>query len=1048
MNSTLWAQTGPGGVSSGAKLWVKADQGVTTSLANVSLWTDQSGSGNNAAQGTAAHRPDLNPVVTNYRPSIYFNGNNDNLTLNDLIAAGSTSVSIFAVGSNESGGDAWHSLFAGQASGAWIFGGYGLTAFASNNATFGFWVNSYLANQAGNAWIDQPMAILEGGYGSGSLEYYRNAGLIGSDSYSGIVGDIGTTTIGGGPGTSNSHKGYISEIAVYDRKLSAAERLRVNSYLSLKYGITMNRAGSGGNYVRSNGNGIYSDGGVATYWNGVIGIGRDDNSGLVQRQSRSASDSVRLYLGTLAASNAANTSNFSANNQFIVAGHDAKATCITDASGPSRPTGIAARMPRTFKVVNTGYSGTFTLEVQLGNCGLTGTWAPADLRLLVDNDGDFTDATVFAPGGGLSISVVGGYVRVSGIGIAQLPANATRYLTLGVSAYAPPTGPGGVLAGNVFWSKANAGVTITTGKVSGWADQSGGGNNAVQGNSAYRPTWSAVRNNYNPSLYFNGNDDHLTMNDLIAAGSQEVSVFAVGTNESGGDAWHSMVLGQSYSGWTGGGYGICSMDASSSTMGFWVNNYGTYRAFTAWADRPMAINEGEYGSGSLQFYQNSLLAGSSAYNGIVGDNGTTHIGGGDATNYNHKGHIAEVIIFKTKLAASERYKVNSYLGLKYGLTLDRTGNAGKYVDSRGTAVYSDAGIATYWHDIIGIGRDDSGTLLQRQSHTVDDSTRLYIASLSASNAGNTGTFSGDRQFVVMGHNNGRLCATTASNSEKPDGIASRIEREWKVTKTGFSGSFNVDIQLGTCSNLSNIATADLRLLVDDDGDFGNAVSYASGGSMAISRTAGLVTISGIPVSVLPNNGTRYFTLGSASAATPLPITLLAFNATPMGQEVHLDWSTASEQWNDHFTVERSTDAAHWVDVASVPGAGNSSTVLHYAAVDGQPLQGISYYRLAQTDFNGTTTTSQMVVVRMEGTVEKALVMPNPASDQVAVVFTTGSPEDWRLTLSDPTGRTIAVPITTTGTGYSLDVRELTSGIYALRFEGQGRSWVQQLLVRH
>jgi hypothetical protein len=1040
-----FAQVGPGGVTTANMLWVKADQGVTTSGANVSLWTDQSSSGNNATQGTNANRPDLVPVVENYRPALYFNGNDDHLLVNDLIAASSTSVTVFAVGTHETGGDDWHSMVVGQAQGSWAGGGYGITAFTGSNSPFGFWVRDYGTNQVGSNWIDQPMAVLEGEYGGGSLEFYRNNMLIGTDAFSGAVGDNGTTTIGGGPGNAYNHKGYIAEVAIFGRKLSTAERKRVNSYLAVKYGRTMDLAGSAGQYVRSNGSAIFSDAG--SHWNGIIGIGRDDNSALVQRQSHDPSDSVRLYLGTLAASNAANTASFSGNNQYIVAGNNGDATCITDLASLTMPSGIEARMPRSFKVANTGFGGTFTLEVQLGACGIAGTYANADLRLLVDDDGDYSDATVYAPGGGMSISVSGGYVRISGISNSQLPANGTKFLAVGVTTFTPPAGPGGVYSGNVFWSKADAGVALASGKVSTWTDQSGYGNNAIQVNASFRPVWAAINRNYNPSLYFNGNNDHLTMIDLVASSSRAVSVFAVGTNETGGDTWHSMVSGQATGSWTGGGYGICSLDGTSNTMGLWVNDYLANSAYATWVNKPMAINEGEYGRGSLEFYQDANLKATDIYTGIVGDNGTTHIGGGNATSFNHKGYISEVLVYNAKLTNLERRKVNSYLGLKYGITLDRTGMAGKYLDSQGNTVFSDGGTAMYWNDVIGIGRDDNGTLMQKQSKTADDSTRLFIGTLATSNPNNTGTYSSDDQFVVMGHNGGKLCATDASNLEKPDAISSRIEREWKITKTNFTGTFSLDFKLNGCANLTNITDSDLRLLVDGDGNFGNAAIYATGGGVTFSRSGSVITVSNISVGAIPANSTRYFTLGSISPSTPLPIELLNFTATPTGNTVQVDWSTASERFNDHFTVERSADVLTWESVATVPGAGNSTQLLHYSTVDASPLSGTSYYRLAQTDYDGTTVRSQVVAVHLTGDRPKAELVPNPASDEVQIFLPTGGPEGWQLTLLDQTGRPVFMAMKATSTGFLLDVRSLPAGIYALRIAGNGQAWAERLVLR-
>ncbi|MGV9011297.1 MAG: T9SS type A sorting domain-containing protein [Flavobacteriales bacterium] len=1040
------AQIGPGGVVTGNKLWFKADQGVTSTLGNVSLWNDQSSWGNNATQGINTNCPDLITVLENYRPALHFNGNDDHLLVNDLIAAGSTSVSVFAAGTHEMGGDARHSLVVGQAQNPFAGGGYGISSLSTTNDPFGFWVRDVGSNQVGSNWIDAPMAVLEGEYGSGSLELYRNAELIGTDAFSGTVGDNGTTTIGGGPGTTNNHKGYIAEVAIYDRKLSSAERKRVNSYLALKYGRTLNFAGSGGEYVRSNGTAIFSDAGG--HWKSVIGIGRDDNSALVQFQSHEPSDSVRIYLGTLAASNAANTSTFSGNNQFIVAGHNGNATCITDLPSLTMPTGIQARMPRSLNVANTGFGGSFTIELELGACGTTGYYSNTDLRLLVDDDGDYSNATSYAPGGGLSITVVGGYVRISGISNTQLPANTSRYMTVGVTVYTPPVSPGGVYSGNVFWSKADAGVTLTTGKVSAWADQSVSGNNATQATTADRPIWTSVNRNYNPSIYFNGNNDHLSMNDLIVSGSHAVSVFAVGTNESGGDTWHSMVFGQSNGTRVGGGYGICSLDGTNTTMGFWVSDYLANRAYVPFANRPMAINEGTYGWGTLEFYQNAELKANDGYAGTVGDNGTTHIGGGDATNYNHKGYISEVLIYNTKLSTVDRRRVNSYLGLKYGLTLERAGMNGKYLDSRGNTVFSDGGTSMYWKDVIGIGRDALGGLLQRQSKTADDSAKIYIGALATSNANNTGVFSNDRQYVVMGHNGGKLCATLASNLEKPAGISSRIEREWKITKTGYTGTFSVEFQLNACSDLTNIATTDLRLLVDADGDFTNATIYASGGTITMAHSGGRIIVSGVPVAVIPASATRYFTLASVTAATPLPIELLSFTATARTSTVDLDWSTASEHFNDHFTVERSADVQTWESIATVMGAGNSTQVVHYATVDQSPLPGISYYRLAQTDYDGTTVRSDMVAVRMSGSRPELLLIPNPANDEVELVISLSGPEPWRITLVDQTGRPVLMAIKATDKGYRLDVRSLPSGMYALRIEGNGLIWTERLVVRH
>jgi hypothetical protein len=68
--------------------------------------------------------------------------------------------------------------------------------------------------------------------------------------------------------------------------------------------------------------------------------------------------------------------------------------------------------------------------------------------------------------------------------------------------------------------------------------------------------------------------------------------------------------------------------------------------------------------------------------------------------------------------------------------------------------------------------------------------------------------------------------------------------------------------------------------------------------------------------------------------------------------------------NDFFTVERSKDAEHWEEAGRIEGAGNSNTELTYAFADDDPYSGISYYRLRQTDIDGTTTVIEIRAVEI------------------------------------------------------------------------------------
>lgn len=114
---------------------------------------------------------------------------------------------------------------------------------------------------------------------------------------------------------------------------------------------------------------------------------------------------------------------------------------------------------------------------------------------------------------------------------------------------------------------------------------------------------------------------------------------------------------------------------------------------------------------------------------------------------------------------------------------------------------------------------------------------------------------------------------------------------------------------------------------------------------------------------------------------PLPITLTDFSADIiLESEVELVWTTASELNNDTYTVERSTNGYSFEPIGTLAGAGNSSTSKSYSFIDNMPVEGTAYYRLKQTDFDGTSTYSRIIVAefsRNENSQCTLIVYPNP-----------------------------------------------------------------------
>jgi hypothetical protein len=183
---------------------------------------------------------------------------------------------------------------------------------------------------------------------------------------------------------------------------------------------------------------------------------------------------------------------------------------------------------------------------------------------------------------------------------------------------------------------------------------------------------------------------------------------------------------------------------------------------------------------------------------------------------------------------------------------------------------------------------------------------------------------------------------------------------------------------------------------------------------------------------LPNEGTVVssagvnifgaFALASAASTNPLPIELVDFRALNMGTFVTLNWATATELNNDHFTIQRSTDGSEFASIATVKGAGNSKKEINYSFNDANPANGVSYYRLKQTDFDGKTTYSNVVKINRD---EEATLMvsPNPSTGGIAYTNIHGT-----FTIYNSVG--IAV-ISKEDTN-EIDISSLSAGMYVVK----------------
>ncbi|MEO5571885.1 MAG: T9SS type A sorting domain-containing protein [Bacteroidia bacterium] len=188
----------------------------------------------------------------------------------------------------------------------------------------------------------------------------------------------------------------------------------------------------------------------------------------------------------------------------------------------------------------------------------------------------------------------------------------------------------------------------------------------------------------------------------------------------------------------------------------------------------------------------------------------------------------------------------------------------------------------------------------------------------------------------------------------------------------------------------------------------------------------------------------------ADILSPLPVELLYFKGQCSGKEVVLNWSTASEENCKSFTVEKSIDNSEFTTLAEVRGSGNTTSAQLYSVTDKNPLETINYYRLKQTDFNGSTSIiSAVTEVKncFESDILSVDLFDNPT--QPALVVNSPAAENVKITIFNMEGKLInseKISITKGFNKIVLNTTQLSSAVYFLRIENKDKVLNKKILI--
>ncbi|WP_242091787.1 LamG-like jellyroll fold domain-containing protein [Aestuariivivens sediminicola] len=426
-------------------------------------------------------------------------------------------------------------------------------------------------------------------------------------------------------------------------------------------------------------------------------------------------------------------------------------------------------------------------------------------------------------------------------------------------------GPGGITADFRLWLKASRGITKDgSSKVSNWADV-GTNSKDASADSGKEPTYidDASNNiNFNPVLQFEndgGSNEQFMYNSSNGFYSQDIFIVMVPDTAMTSASSRNTIFAGTDSGnagdMTGVGFGDYSSEFTDETLSYQqdVPGGGSFNgeaeissSYATAGIINIRNNSDTTPTGQEILYNSSILTTSS-----VSDVAFENVGSIDTIpepdvtlgtpywigkNYDVagslNGRVAEIFTFAERVPDADRQKIESYLAIKYGITLGSSNEAQKdYINSFGTSVWDVSANTGFNYHVAGIGRDSISDLNQKQSKTLNTTNEVTIGlnGLFSTNSSNVNEFNKDGDFLVWGSNNGAYSGTSTNTVTVATGITTsltRIDRVWKIVETveDISGDVEnvyVSIPSAAFSSFTLGADEEYALIVADNANFAN-----------------------------------------------------------------------------------------------------------------------------------------------------------------------------------------------------------------------------------
>lgn len=463
---------------------------------------------------------------------------------------------------------------------------------------------------------------------------------------------------------------------------------------------------------------------------------------------------------------------------------------------------------------------------------------------------------------------------------------------------------------------------------------------------------------------------------------------------------------------------------------------------------------------NINFIENGLSGGNPALS-VLSNSSVTVKGGGSFCNTNGTAYTGGIEAYGTVITLviensilSNNYKVGSFDGGGLRIEGDPTTNVtvrncriSNNMASHGGAISQTNGVLTVSDCIIeGNTAGQTSTTVYGGAFRINAGTATFKRCKFQNNAKSAGTLRG-----------GAIAAryTTSGVFSSLNTISLTIDSTVFLNN---SGDLGFDIYAANAfSHPCNVTVRDCQFLtsgsfniVSDGTSPASSISVTYFGTVPSSSGSNIVKTLSSNTLYTPTLSPPSFT-GTCGSIVILPIELIDFKGFCNENFNNLIWETASEHNNAFFTIEKANEDGQFSELAMVQGRLNSTEYTDYSYQDNSLSRGTSYYRLSQTDLDGTKRQLRTISIDNSCNKENDIKTSyNSLSNVLNIYYSFSKSEELDVQVVNSTGQTIASNnIVFEANENKVDVflkENLATGVYFVKLTNASVSYTSKFIV--